>query len=265
MKLISFPGGFGRVVGDSVVPMGPDLMAYLAGAASHDGRPEPLSGLELQVPVRNPEKIVCVGLNYRDHAEETGQSVPQEPILFAKYRSSLLAPGAPIRLPKVASEHVDYEAELAVVIGKRAGRLSVQDALAHVAGYTCANDVSARDLQMRGGQWLRGKAIDTFLPLGPWLVTADEIADPQALPIRCLVNGQVMQDSNTREMIFGVAEVVSFISQSITLVPGDIICTGTPAGVGFTRKPPLYLRPGDEVTVSIGGVGDLSNPVESEA
>ena len=265
MKLVSFSGGFGRVVGDSVVPMGPDLIAYLSGAAPEDGQPRPLSGLRLQVPIPRPEKIICVGLNYRDHAAESGQAVPDEPILFAKYNTSLLAPGAPIRLPRVAPDQVDYEAELAVVIGAAANRVSVARALEHVAGYTCANDVSARDLQTRGGQWLRGKAVDTFLPLGPWLVTADEIAAPQELPIRCVVNGHVVQDSNTSQMVFGLAELVSFISQSITLVPGDIICTGTPSGVGFGRKPPRYLRPGDQVTVSIGGIGELTNPVENEA
>ncbi len=265
MKLVSFTGGFGRVVGDSVVPMGPDIVAYLGGAAPEDDQPRPFAGLRLQVPIPRPEKIICVGLNYRDHAAESGQAVPDEPILFAKYNTSLLAPGAPIRLPRVAPDQVDYEAELAVVIGTGASRVSVSRALEHVAGYTCANDVSARDLQMRGGQWLRGKAVDTFLPVGPWLVTTDEIADPQELPIRCLVNGQVLQDSNTRQMVFGVAELVSFISQSITLLPGDIICTGTPPGVGFARKPPRYLRQGDQVTVSIAGIGELNNSVENEA
>jgi 2,4-didehydro-3-deoxy-L-rhamnonate hydrolase len=265
LKLVSFPGGFGRVVGDLVVPMGPDIVAYLGGAAPEDDQARPFAGLRLQVPIPRPEKIICVGLNYRDHAAESGQAVPDEPILFAKYNTSLLAPGAPIRLPRVAPDQVDYEAELAIVIGAGASRVSVSRALEYVAGYTCANDVSARDLQMRGGQWLRGKAVDTFLPVGPWLVTTDEIADPQELPIRCLVNGQVLQDSNTRQMVFGVAELVSFISQSITLLPGDIICTGTPPGVGFARKPPRYLRQGDQVTVSIAGIGELNNSVENEA
>jgi 2,4-didehydro-3-deoxy-L-rhamnonate hydrolase len=264
MKLVSFDGGFGRVEGDRLVPMGADLVAYLGGAKSQDGPPRALSNVGLLAPVLRPEKIICVGLNYRDHAAEGGQQVPTEPILFGKYRNSIIGPGAAIRLPRLAAAEADYEAELAVVIGRAASRVSPAEALDHVAGYTCANDVSARDLQMRGGQWLHGKAIDTFLPLGPWIVTADEIPDPQALRIRCLVNGEVMQDSSTREMVFGAAALVSFISQTISLSPGDVISTGTPAGVGFARKPPRYLRAGDRVTVSIEGIGDLTNPVEIE-
>jgi len=264
LKLVSFEGGFGRVTGDAVVPMGADLVAYLRGAAPRDEPARALSGLKLQVPVQRPEKIICVGLNYRDHAAETGQPIPEEPILFAKYNTSLLAPGAAIQLPKVAPERVDYEAELAVVIGSTAHRVSAANALDHVAGYMCANDVSARDLQMRGGQWLRGKAVDTFLPVGPGLVTPDEVPDPQKLRVRCSVNGEVMQDSSTGQMIFSVAELVSFISQSLTLAPGDIICTGTPPGVGFARKPPRYLHAGDQVTITIDGVGELTNPVENE-
>lgn len=265
MRLVSFAGGFGRVVGDSVVPMGDDLVAYLSGAATVEVQPRPLSGLHLLAPIQRPDKIICVGLNYRDHAAETGQAVPDEPILFAKFSTSVIGPGAAVRLPKIAPDCVDYEAELAVVIGTAASRVSVQKALEHVAGYACANDVSARDLQGRGGQWLHGKAIDSFLPLGPWMVTADEIPDPQGLSIRCFVNGELMQDSNTKQMVFGVSQLVSFISQTITLSPGDVICTGTPPGVGVARKPARYLRAGDEVTVSIGGVGELTNPIHAEA
>ncbi len=258
MRLVSFEGGFGRVDGDLVVPMGDDLVLYLAGEPSREAAPIPVSRLQLVSPVPVPKKIVCVGLNYRDHALETGQSVPAEPILFAKYANSVIGPEAAIRLPKSAPERVDYEAELAVVIGRPASQVTVAGALEHVAGYTCANDVSARDLQTRSSQWMLGKAVDTFLPLGPCLATAEEISDPQHLNVRCTVNGVVVQDSNTSEMIFGVAQLVSFVSQTITLETGDLIITGTPSGVGFTRKPPRFLRPGDRVTV---GIGDLSNPV----
>jgi 2-keto-4-pentenoate hydratase/2-oxohepta-3-ene-1,7-dioic acid hydratase in catechol pathway len=261
MRLVSFAGGFGRVEGSDVIPMGADLISYLGGAAALDEPRRPLDGLVMRPVVPRPDKIICVGLNYRDHAAESNLAVPEEPVLFAKFNNSLICPGAPIRLPKVAPDRVDYEAELAVVIGRRATHVAPERALDFVAGYMCANDVSARDLQMRGGQWLRGKAIDTFLPIGPWLVTRDEVRDPQNLRIRCTVNGEVLQDSNTREMIFGVAKLVSVISHTITLVPGDVICTGTPSGVGFARKPPRFLSPGDEVTVSIEGLGDLTNTV----
>jgi 2,4-diketo-3-deoxy-L-fuconate hydrolase len=264
MKLVSFEGGFGRIEGDSVVPLGPDLLAYIGGVRPVEGQPRALSGLRLLAPVTKPEKIVCVGLNYRDHAAESGQPVPEEPVLFAKYRNSLVGPGGSIKLPRAAPDRVDYEAELAVVIGRSAARVPASRALEHVAGYTCANDVSARDLQARGGQWVRGKAIDSFLPLGPWLVTPDEIGDPQRLRIRCTINGEVLQDSNTQQMVFGVAELISFISQTITLSPGDVIITGTPPGVGAARKPPRFLRAGDDVTVTIEGIGDLTNPVEDE-
>lgn len=264
MRLVSFAGGFGRVDGSYVVPMGADLISYLEGATPVEKPRRPLDGLVMRPVVPRPEKIICVGLNYRDHAAESNQAIPEEPVLFAKFNSSLICPGAPIRLPKIAPDKVDYEAELAVVIGRIATRISRETALEFVAGYMCANDVSARDLQMRGGQWLRGKAIDTFLPIGPWLVTKDEVPEPQNLSIRCTVNGDVLQDSNTREMVFGVAELVSVISQTITLVPGDIICTGTPSGVGFARKPPRFLSHGDEVTVSIQGLGELTNTVQAE-
>ena len=264
MRLVSFDGGFGRIERDIVIPMGADLVAYLQGETAHDSSPARLSEVRLLAPVLKPEKIICVGLNYRDHAAESRQPVPTEPILFAKFRNSIVGPAAPITVPRIAAEQVDYEAELAVVIGRTASRISVADAPRYVAGYTCANDVSARDLQSRVSQWLHGKAIDTFLPLGPWLVTPDEISNPQALGIRCTVNGEVLQDSNTREMIFGPAELVSFVSQTITLVPGDVISTGTPPGVGSARKPPRYLRPGDHVVVSIEGIGELENAVEAE-
>jgi 2-keto-4-pentenoate hydratase/2-oxohepta-3-ene-1,7-dioic acid hydratase in catechol pathway len=206
-----------------------------------------------------PQKIVCVGLNYRDHAEEQGVALPERPLLFAKWPNTLLENGAPIRLPAI-SKQVDYEAELGVVIGRRASGVTVADALNFVEGYVVANDVSGRDLQFADGQWIRGKSLDTFLPVGE-LVPASAVPDPQALPIRAILNGEVMQDSNTSNMIFGVAEVVSFISQAITLEPGDLIITGTPAGVGAFRDPPVWLKPGDEITIEIDGVGSISSPV----
>ena len=206
-----------------------------------------------------PQKIVCVGLNYRDHAEEQGVELPERPLLFAKWPNTLVAAGEPIRIPPI-SERVDYEAELGVVIGRRTSRVGVDDALDHVEGYVVANDVSGRDLQFADGQWVRGKSLDTFLPVSE-LVPASAVPDPQALPIRAILNGEVMQDSNTSNQIFGVREVVSFVSQAITLEPGDLIITGTPAGVGAFRDPPVWLRPGDEITIEIDGLGSISNPV----
>jgi len=206
-----------------------------------------------------PQKIVCVGLNYRDHAEEQGVDLPERPLLFAKWPNTLIGPGEPIRIPAI-SQNVDYEAELGVVIGRRASRVSADDALGFVEGYVVANDVSGRDLQFSDGQWVRGKSLDTFLPVSD-LVPASAVPDPQALPIRAILNGKVMQDSSTANMIFGVAEVVSFVSQAITLEPGDLIITGTPAGVGAFRSPPVWLKAGDEIAIEIDGVGRISNPV----
>jgi 5-carboxymethyl-2-hydroxymuconate isomerase len=206
-----------------------------------------------------PQKIVCVGLNYRDHAEEQGVALPGSPLLFAKWPNTLVADGEPIRIPPI-TEQVDYEAELGVVIGARASRVAVRDAVGYVRGYVVANDVSARDLQFSDGQWVRAKSLDTFLPIGE-LVSAAEVTDPQALGIRTIVNGKILQDSSTAQMVFGVAEIVAFVSQAITLEPGDIILTGTPAGVGAFRDPPIWLRPGDEVTIEIEGVGSITNPV----
>jgi 2,4-didehydro-3-deoxy-L-rhamnonate hydrolase len=206
-----------------------------------------------------PQKIVCVGLNYRDHAEEQGTELPERPLLFAKWPNTLIASGDPIRLPSI-SQKVDYEAELGVVIGARASGVTAADALSHVQGYVVANDVSGRDLQFSDGQWVRGKSLDTFLPVSD-LVPASAVPDPQALWIRAILNGEVMQDSNTSNMIFGVAEIVSFVSQAITLEPGDLIITGTPAGVGAFRDPPVWMKPGDEITIEIDGVGSITNPV----
>ncbi len=214
------------------------------------------------LPIDRPGKIVCVGLNYRDHAAESEMEVPERPLLFAKWQTSLIGPGEEIRLPKASSE-VDYEAELGVVIGETVCGVSVETALEAVSGYICVNDVSARDVQMGDGQWTRGKSFDTFCPVGPALVPASEVPDPQALAIRCILNGETTQDATTADMIFSVAEIIAFVSEAITLEPGDLIATGTPPGVGFARKPPIYLADGDEVTVEIEGVGSLTNPVRT--
>ena len=209
-------------------------------------------------------KIVCAGMNYRDHAEETGIPVPERPVLFAKWTSAVIGPGEPIVLPGFTTE-VDYEAELGVVIGRAARDVAVDDALDFVGGYVCVNDVSARDLQFADGQWTRAKSLDTFCPVGPAVVPAAEIPDPQALAIRCVVNGEALQDSSTAHMVFSVADLVSYASRGMTLHPGDLIATGTPAGVGFTRKPPVFLQVGDEVTIEIEGIGALTNPVKGAA
>jgi 2-keto-4-pentenoate hydratase/2-oxohepta-3-ene-1,7-dioic acid hydratase in catechol pathway len=206
-----------------------------------------------------PQKIVCVGLNYRDHAVEQGVDLPERPLLFAKWPNTLISSGDSIRIPAI-SQNVDYEAELGVVIGARTSRVAAGDALAHVRGYVVANDVSGRDLQFSDGQWVRGKSLDTFLPVGE-LVPAEDVPDPQALGIRAILNGTVMQDSSTSNMVFGVAEIISFISQGITLEPGDLILTGTPAGVGAFRDPKVWLRPGDEISIEIDGIGRITNPV----
>jgi 2-keto-4-pentenoate hydratase/2-oxohepta-3-ene-1,7-dioic acid hydratase in catechol pathway len=220
----------------------------------------------MALPIERPGKIVCVGLNYRDHAAESNLELPQRPLLFAKWQSSLIAPGEPIVLPpREVTSKVDYEAELGVVIGTTARGVSADDALDHVGGYVCVNDVSARDVQGSDGQWSRAKSFDTFCPVGPQLVPASEIADPQDLAVRCSVNGELLQDGTTADMVFGVAEVIAFISEAITLEPGDLIATGTPAGVGFARTPPVYLGDGDEVTVEIEGLGALTNPVVAGA
>jgi 2-keto-4-pentenoate hydratase/2-oxohepta-3-ene-1,7-dioic acid hydratase in catechol pathway len=260
VKLVTFDGGFGRVEGDLVVPMGDDLVHHLATGQVSEGEPVPLERVRLRAPVPRPGKVICIGLNFRDHAEESGLPLPEVPILFPKYANSVIGPGDPIVLPPETSEP-DYEAELGVVIGRRASRVSEGDALSYVAGYTCMNDVSARDLQNRTSQWMLGKAIDTFLPCGPWLVTAGEIPDPQDLAIGLRLNGEQLQSSTTAQMVFGVAELVAFISRTLTLEPGDLIATGTPPGVGFARKPPIWLRDGDRVEVEIEGIGTLANPV----
>lgn len=211
-------------------------------------------------PVPDPDKILCIGLNYREHARESGLEVPNVPVVFAKFRNSLVGPGAAIELPDV-SQQVDYEGELAVVIGRRCKNIAATDALSVVAGYSAFNDVSARDLQLQVSQWTTGKAIDTFAPMGPGLTPAHLVPDPQNLELITRVNGQVVQQTSTADMIFSVAEIIAHLSRSMTLEPGDIIATGTPSGVGFKRKPALFLKPGDVVEIEISSIGLLSNPV----
>ncbi|MCS6975669.1 MAG: fumarylacetoacetate hydrolase family protein [Gemmatales bacterium] len=225
----------------------------------------PTVSMRFLPPVPEPQKIVCIGLNYRDHAAESGAPIPKEPILFSKYPTALIGHEESIVLPSVSNE-VDYEAELVVVLGRRARRVSPQEGLEAVAGYTIGNDVSARDWQLKkdGKQWMVGKTFDTFAPCGPWLVTADEVGDPHRLGIRLRLNGQLMQSSNTDQMIFSVGELVSYLSRVFTLEPGDLIYTGTPPGVGFARKPPVFLKPGDVVEVEIDRLGLLRNPCVAE-
>jgi 2-keto-4-pentenoate hydratase/2-oxohepta-3-ene-1,7-dioic acid hydratase in catechol pathway len=213
--------------------------------------------------ISRPGKIVCVGLNYLDHAQEGGMELPKAPLLFAKWPNTLIGDGEAIVLPPESKE-VDYEAELGVVIGTTAKRVSEADALDRVEGYICLNDVSARDMQFGDGQWTRGKSLDTFCPVGPRLVPREEIADPQQLGIRCILNGETMQDSSTAQMIFSVAEIIAFVCRVITLEPGDLIATGTPAGVGVFKDPKVLLKDGDEVSIEIDGLGTLTNPVRKE-
>ena len=247
-------------------PLSTDLARGLVG--------DPFSGLvraDEVVPVRRwlapivPVNTFCIGLNYRAHAAETGAGIPDNPVVFMKPTTAVADPGEPILIPAACTRgpEVDYEAELAVVIGRAGKDIPVDRALDHVLGYTCANDVSARRWQKQGGggQWVRGKGFDTFCPLGPVLVTADEVPDPQGLGIRCVLNGETMQQGNTRDMIFTVAELIAFLSRDTTLLPGTLILTGTPPGVGFARNPPVFLAPGDRVRVEIDGIGVLENPV----
>ena len=214
-------------------------------------------------PVPRPGKLICIGLNYRDHAKESNMPLPERPVVFSKFSSAVIAPGEPVVIPK-ASQQVDYEAELAVVIGRRAKHVSADRAYDYVLGYTAFNDVTARDFQFGDGQWQRGKSCDTFAPMGQAIVATDEIRDPHKLSIKLKLNGQTMQESNTDQLIFGVPQLIEFISQTITLEPGDVIATGTPGGVGFARKPPGFLEPGDEMEVLIEGMGGLGNPVVAE-
>jgi 2-keto-4-pentenoate hydratase/2-oxohepta-3-ene-1,7-dioic acid hydratase in catechol pathway len=217
-----------------------------------------LAGTQLVAPVPNPGKIICIGLNYRDHAAEAGLPMPAEPVVFAKLSNTVNGPYSPITMPR-ATEQIDYEAELGVVLGKTCKGVKEADALDYVAGYLAVNDVSARDVQHRNGQWVLGKSPDGFAPMGPALVTADEVGDPQQLDLRTRIGDEVLQSSNTREMIFPVARLISFISEFVTLEPGDVIATGTPSGVGGAQKPPRWLRAGETVRVEFPRLGALAN------
>ena len=287
MKLVTYTTGagarLGALLGDGVVDLAEasagrlpsDMISYLgAGEPAMQlarqllegtAAVRPLSEATLLAPVPRPSKIIAIGLNYMDHCREQGHEPPKSPVIFAKFSSAVIGPGATIRWDPALTGQVDYEVELAVVIGRPTRRVSRAEALDAVAGYTICNDVSARDLQFGDGQWVRGKSLDTFCPMGPWLVTRDEVPDPQDLAIRCTLNGEVMQDSTTAEMIFGVAELIEFSSRAFTLLPGDVIITGTPHGVGVFRDPPVFLKDGDEVAVEIEGMGRLSNPCVEDA
>jgi 5-carboxymethyl-2-hydroxymuconate isomerase len=286
MKLVTFTTGegprLGAVRGDQVIDLveatggalPADMIAFLEGgeeamrlarqAVAQGEGGLALSAVTLLAPVPRPSKVVAIGQNYMDHCREQGVEPPECPVIFTKFSTAVIGPGAAIRWDPALTSQVDYEVELAVVIGKRTRRVSAAEALDYVAGYTACNDVSARNLQFGDGQWVRGKSLDTFCPLGPWLVTADEIADPQALPVRTTLNGVVVQDSTTAEMIFGVRELIAFASRAFTLLPGDVIVTGTPPGVGVFRDPQLFLKDGDEITVEVGGIGALTNPCVEE-
>jgi 2-keto-4-pentenoate hydratase/2-oxohepta-3-ene-1,7-dioic acid hydratase in catechol pathway len=220
-----------------------------------------LSSIDLTCPVPVPGKIICIGLNYRDHAEESGMPIPETPIIFSKFSNCAIASEQPIRIPSLSSK-VDYEAELAAVIGRLCKSVDADDAMDHVFGYMNFNDVSARDFQFADGQWQRGKSCDTFAPMGPFIAMADEIPDPHNLRIQFRLNGDTLQDSNTDQLIFNIPALIEFISESITLEPGDIIATGTPPGVGFARTPPIFMKDGDIAEVEIDGLGILSNPVQ---
>jgi len=284
VRLITFDAGEGPtagiLVGDEIVAVAAlqagaesvrglleihdrDALAALGERASECPTRLPRSAVRLLPPVPDPEKIICMGLNYRDHAEEGKQEIPEHPRWFAKFANSLIGDGEAVVLPAAHPDYVDYEAELAVVVGRTAHEISEQQALDCIAGAMPFNDVSARDLQLQNPLWTSGKAIDTFAPCGPALVTLDEAGDLQNLALRTRIDGELVQDGNTREMIFGVAEMVAWLSRTMTLVPGDIIATGTPAGVGGIKG--IFLRDGQTVEVEVQGLGTVSNPVRAAA
>ena len=284
MKLVTFQHNghqhAGVIANDRVVslkPTGlPDMLSVLQGGPEVFKRIEALltnppadsvaslSGVKLCAPVPKPTKIICVGLNYRDHAIESKMEIPSRPTIFSKYNSAVIGSGDEIVLPK-NSEKPDYEAEFAFVIGKGGRHIKAADWREHVFGYMNLNDVSARDIQLAVSQWVMGKTFDTFAPMGPWLVTADEIADPHNLDISLTVNGETLQHSNTRELIFKVPDLVEYLSSIMTLEAGDVVSTGTPSGVGFSWNPPKWLKPGDEVIVRVEGLGELRNTCVAEA
>jgi len=265
MKIIRFQDGTGKTYYGT--PVDDELACRIEGdlLGNHIVTEQCVKIKKILAPII-PPTILCIGLNYRQHAEETGAKIPEYPVLFMKGANALNHPGDPIVIPKVAPGEVDYECELAVIISKAAKNVPREEALQYVLGYTCANDVSARRWQKDGGgkQWCRGKSFDTFCPLGPCLVTTDQIPNPNDLRITTLLNGKTMQDSTTSDMIFDVPTLISFLSQGTTLLPGTVILTGTPQGVGFARTPPVFLKPGDHVTIEIERIGKLTNPVEEE-
>src|ERR1700686_5810888 len=263
MRLVTFqqPGSApeaGIVEGNRVQGLGVDMISICAAGRVPDARGPSfdLAAVKLMAPVPRPPKLICVGLNYRDHAAESKSEIPKVPTIFSKFSNVVIGPGDPIVLPK-ASRKPDYKAEFAFVIGRGGHHIPAAQALDHVLGYTIVNDVSARDFQTATTQWLMGKTFDTFAPMGPWIVTKDEIADPHALDLTLEIGGEILQHSNTRELVFGVPALIEFISSVVTLEPGDVVATGTPAGVGFARKPPRYLRDGDEVVIRVQGIGEL--------
>ncbi len=285
MRLVTFVSGGqaprpGVVTGSDTVldlsPLGfPSLLAFIESGPEGLAKAEnflfeqasnakhSLNQVKLLAPIPKPGKLICVGLNYRDHAIETGAQIPDVPTIFNKFATAVIGPGDNIILPKV-SKAPDYEAELAFVIGRGGRHIAANDWKDHVFGYTIVNDVSARDYQRATTQWLMGKTFDTFAPIGPWITTADDIADPHDLDIQLDIGGETLQRSNTRELIFKIPELIAFLSSVFTLESGDIISTGTPAGVGFTRKPPRFLQPGEEVVVRVSGIGELRNPIVAE-
>jgi 2-keto-4-pentenoate hydratase/2-oxohepta-3-ene-1,7-dioic acid hydratase in catechol pathway len=234
----------------------------LSATSPEDARHK-LSDVKLMAPIPKPRKLICVGLNYRDHALETNSEIPSVPTIFSKFATAVIGPGDNIVLPKV-SKMPDYEAEFAFVIGKGGRHIKAEDWRSHIFGYTIVNDVSARDYQKATSQWLMGKTFDTFAPMGPWIVTADEIEDPHALDIQLEIDGEMLQNSNTRELIFKIPELIAFLSSVFTLEPGDIVSTGTPSGVGVARKPQRFLKPNESVTVRIPAIGELTNPTVAE-
>jgi 2-keto-4-pentenoate hydratase/2-oxohepta-3-ene-1,7-dioic acid hydratase in catechol pathway len=270
MRLVTFkrqgaPPEAGVLSGGKVTSLGKDMLSAIAARRppAATGPSYDLSSVTLLAPIPRPPKLICIGLNYRDHAAEAKHEIPKVPTIFNKFPNVVIGPGAPIMLPK-ASKRPDYEAEFAFVIGPGGRHISAARALDHVFGYTIVNDVSARDYQNATSQWLMGKTFDTFAPMGPWLVTRDEIADPHQLDISLEIGGETLQHSNTRELIFKIPELIEYISTVVTLEPGDVVSTGTPSGVGFARKPPRWLMPGDEVVVTVEGLGELRNPVVAE-
>jgi acylpyruvate hydrolase len=262
LATVRLPGGgtqAGRVEGDRLVLLeAPDALSALATGADRDGRILDLGDVDLAPPVPRPSKIICVGLNYLAHVHESGQQIPEYPTLFAKFTEALLGPYDRIELPGVSS-CVDWEAELAVVVGRRLRNVSVDEARSGIAGYTIMNDVSVRDYQFRTTQWLSGKTFENSTPVGPVIATPDEVGHAEDLEIRCEVDGEVMQLSRTSDLIFSPARILSYISSIITLNPGDVVATGTPSGVGVARTPPVYLTAGSRVRCAIEGIGELNN------